>query len=152
MALVHYDRRQPYPNWAVSQSITRPGCLERNSSSHGRGCFFESIGSTHIRRSREALRSGGKAVAYGLSGSLPEGRSAPGCSGGRRRFRAINTIALYIAAGLLPPGRRRVVPYSTQWLKRLRPAWFGSVLQRRTENWFGVNTTSIMKSPLESDA
>jgi len=22
------------------------------------------------------------------------------------------------------PGRRRVVPYSIQWLKRLRPAWF----------------------------
>jgi NADPH2:quinone reductase len=24
----------------------------------------------------------------------------------------------------LLPGRRRVVPYSIQWLKRLRPAWF----------------------------
>jgi NADPH2:quinone reductase len=31
---------------------------------------------------------------------------------------------LYIAGGWLLPGRRRVVPYSIQWLKRLRPALF----------------------------
>jgi NADPH2:quinone reductase len=31
---------------------------------------------------------------------------------------------LYIAGGWLLPGRRRVVPYSIQWLKRVRPAWF----------------------------
>jgi NADPH2:quinone reductase len=31
---------------------------------------------------------------------------------------------LYIAGGWLLPGRRRVVPYSIQWLKRLKPAWF----------------------------
>lgn len=33
-------------------------------------------------------------------------------------------FALYIAAGRLLPGRRRVVPYSIQTLKRLKPAWF----------------------------
>ena len=32
--------------------------------------------------------------------------------------------ALYIAGGWLLPGRKRVVPYSIQWLKRLRPALF----------------------------
>jgi NADPH2:quinone reductase len=31
---------------------------------------------------------------------------------------------LYIAGGWLFPGRKRVVPYSIQWLKRLKPAWF----------------------------
>jgi hypothetical protein len=31
---------------------------------------------------------------------------------------------VYIAGGWLLPGRKRVVPYSIQWLKRLRPAWF----------------------------
>jgi NADPH2:quinone reductase len=31
---------------------------------------------------------------------------------------------LYIAAGWLLPGRKRIVPYSIQTLKRLKPAWF----------------------------
>lgn len=31
---------------------------------------------------------------------------------------------MYIAGGWLLPGRRRVVPYSIQWLKRRRPAQF----------------------------
>jgi NADPH2:quinone reductase len=31
---------------------------------------------------------------------------------------------LYIAGGWLLPGRKRVVPYSIQWLKRLKPAVF----------------------------
>jgi NADPH:quinone reductase-like Zn-dependent oxidoreductase len=31
---------------------------------------------------------------------------------------------LYIAGGWLLPGRKRVVPYSIQTFKRLRPAWF----------------------------
>jgi NADPH:quinone reductase len=33
-------------------------------------------------------------------------------------------IGLYIVGGWLLPGRRRVVPYSIQWLKRLKPALF----------------------------
>jgi NADPH2:quinone reductase len=31
---------------------------------------------------------------------------------------------VYIAGGWLLPGRKRVLPYSVQWLKRLRVAWF----------------------------
>jgi len=31
---------------------------------------------------------------------------------------------LYIVGGWLLPGRKRVVPYSIQTLKRLKPAWF----------------------------
>jgi NADPH2:quinone reductase len=35
---------------------------------------------------------------------------------------------VYIVGGWLLPGRKRVVPYSIQWLKRLRPAYFGQDL------------------------
>jgi len=85
---------------------------------------FDSMGGAHIWRSREALRRGGKVVAYGLTGSLQGGRLASGRSGGRHPYRAIAIFGLYIAASWLLPGRRRVVPYSIQTLKRLRPALF----------------------------
>jgi len=85
---------------------------------------FESIGGTHIWLSREALRAGGTVVAYGLTGSLRGGRLVSGRSGGRHRFREIAIFGLYIARSWLLPGRKRVVPYSIQWLKRLKPAWF----------------------------
>jgi NADPH2:quinone reductase len=85
---------------------------------------FESIGGTHIWRSRKALRPGGTVVAYGLTGSLRGGRLTSGRSGSRHRFRAIAIFPVYIAAGWLLPGRKRVVPYSIQTLMRLRPALF----------------------------
>jgi NADPH2:quinone reductase len=90
----------------------------------GLDVVFDGIGGRHISRSRRALRSGGKVVAYGLTASLRGGRLASGRSGRRRRFREIAIFGLYIAGGWLLPGRRRVVPYSIQWLKRLRPALF----------------------------
>jgi NADPH:quinone reductase-like Zn-dependent oxidoreductase len=49
---------------------------------------------------------------------------ASGRSGRRHRFRAILIFGLYIARGWLFPGRKRVVPYSIQWLKRLKPEFF----------------------------
>ena len=85
---------------------------------------FDSIGGTHIWRSRKALCPGGRVVAYGLTGSLRGGRLASGRSGDRHRFRAIAIFGLYIAGSWLLPGRKRVVPYSIQWLKRLKPALF----------------------------
>jgi NADPH:quinone reductase-like Zn-dependent oxidoreductase len=85
---------------------------------------FDGIGGSHIWRSRKALRPGGRVVAYGLTSSLRGGRLASGRSGGRQRFRDIRIFGLYIAGGWLLPGRKRVVPYSIQWLKRLRPALF----------------------------
>jgi NADPH2:quinone reductase len=90
----------------------------------GVDAVFESIGGTHIWRSRKALRRGGVVVAYGLTSSLREGRLASGRSGGRHRYRAMAIFGLYIAAAWLLPGRRRVVLYSIQWLKRLKPAFF----------------------------
>ena len=90
----------------------------------GVNVVFDSIGGTHIWRSRQALRSGGMVVAYGLTGSLRGGRLASGISGHRHRFRAIAIFGLYIVGSRILPGRRRVIPYSIQWLKRLKPAWF----------------------------
>lgn len=93
-------------------------------TSEGVDVVFDGIGGTHIWRSRKALRPGGKVVAYGLTSSLKAGRLASGRSGRRHRFRAIAIFGLYIAGGWLFPGRKRVVPYSIQTLKRLRPALF----------------------------
>ena len=84
---------------------------------------FDGLGGKNTWRSRNALRSGGKVVAFGLTSSLRDGRSTAGSSG-RHRFREIRIVALYIIGGLVLPGRRRVVLYSIQWLKRLRPSLF----------------------------
>ncbi len=93
-------------------------------TSGGVDAVFDGIGGTHIWRSRKALRRGGRVVAYGLTGSLRGGRLASGRSGSRHRFRAIAIFGLYIAGGWLLPGRKRVVPYSIQWLKRMKPGLF----------------------------
>lgn len=90
----------------------------------GVDAVFDGIGGTHIWRSRKALRRGGKVVAYGLTASLRGGRLASGRSGRRQRYRRIAIFGLYTIGGWLLPGRRRVVPYSIQWLKRLKPALF----------------------------
>lgn len=87
----------------------------------GADVVFDSLGGTHIWRSRAALRAGGRVVAYGLTGALSEGRAT---QGGRHRLRGLAMFGGCIAASWLLPGRRRVVPYSIQWLKRMRPAWF----------------------------
>jgi NADPH2:quinone reductase len=93
----------------------------RRLTRDGVDVVFDGIGGTHIWRSRRALRAGGKVVAYGLTSSLSGGRLA---SGRRHRFHGLGVFGLYIAGGWLLPGRKRVVPYSIQWLKRIRPAWF----------------------------
>lgn len=90
-------------------------------SGQGADIVFDSLGGTHIWRSREALRRGGRVVAYGLTGSLSAGRTT---ESGRHRMRGLAMFGVYIAASWLLPGRKRVMPYSIQWLKRRRPAWF----------------------------
>jgi len=85
---------------------------------------FESIGGAHIWRSRNALRSGGTVVAYGLTASLRGGRLAAGRGGRRNPLHGLPSYLLYIVGGWLLPGRRRVILYSIQWLKRLRRKWF----------------------------
>ncbi|HEX6821900.1 MAG TPA: zinc-binding dehydrogenase [Candidatus Sulfotelmatobacter sp.] len=96
------------------QRLTNPGA----------DAVFDSIGGAHIWRSRKARRRGGKVVAYGLTGSLRGGRLASGRSGGRHPYRAIAIFGFYIACSLILPGGKRVVPYSIQTLKRLKPSLF----------------------------
>ena len=96
----------------------------RRLTGEGVDVVFDGIGGTHIWRSRKALRRGGTVVAYGLTSSLSGGRLASGRSGRRNRLHGLPIFALYIAGGWLLPGRKRVVPYSIQTLKRLKPAQF----------------------------
>ena len=97
----------------------------RRLTGTGVDAVFESIGGTHIWQSRKALARGGRVIAYGLTGSLRGGRLASGRSGGsRHRYRALLVFGLYIGASFILPGRKRVVPYSIQTLKRLKPSLF----------------------------
>jgi len=85
---------------------------------------FDPIGGAHLWHSRRALRPGGRVVGYGNTSSLRGQGLASSRPGRRNRLHGIPIYALYIAGGWLLPGRKRVLPYSIQWLKRLRPAWF----------------------------
>jgi len=85
---------------------------------------FDPIGGKHLWHSREALRPGGRVVGYGNTTSLRGKGLAADRPGRRNRLHGIPIYALYILGGLLLPGRKRVIPYSIQTLKRLRPAMF----------------------------
>ena len=85
---------------------------------------FDPIGGPHLWNSRRALRRGGRVVGYGLRSSLRGEGLASGRPGRRQRFRGTAIFALYIALGWLLPGRKRVVPYSIQTLKRMKPEYF----------------------------
>ena len=63
-------------------------------------------------------------VGYGNTTSLRGEGLGSGRTGRRNRLHGIPSYALYIAGGWLLPGRKRVVPYSIQTLKRLKPALF----------------------------
>lgn len=85
---------------------------------------FDPIGGAHTWQSRKALRSGGRIVAYGNTTSLRGEGLASGRPGRRNRLHGIPIYVLYMAGGWLLPGRKRVIPYSIQTLKRLRPSLF----------------------------
>jgi NADPH2:quinone reductase len=90
----------------------------------GVDAVFDPIGGAHLWQSREALRPGGRVVGYGNTTSLRGQGLTSGRPGRRNRLHGIPIYALYIAGGWLLPGWRRVIPYSIQWLKRMRPAQF----------------------------
>ncbi|MGE5337361.1 MAG: medium chain dehydrogenase/reductase family protein [Gemmatimonadota bacterium] len=96
----------------------------RRLTGDGVDVVFDPIGGAHLWRSRSALRRGGKVVGYGLRTSLRGEGLSSGRPGRRQRFAGTALFATYIAGGWLLPGRKRVVPYSIQTLKRLKPAWF----------------------------
>ena len=93
-------------------------------TSEGVDVVFDHIGGNHLWRSRKALRPGGKVVGYGLITSIRGVGLTSGRPGRRQRFRGTAIFGLYIVGGWLLPGRKRVVPYSIQTLKRVKPAWF----------------------------
>ena len=90
----------------------------------GVDAVFDPLGGDHMWLSRRALRAGGRVVAYGNTTSLRGDGLTSGHHGGRNRLHGIPIFALYIVGGWILPGRKRVVPYSIQWLKRLRPSLF----------------------------
>jgi len=96
----------------------------RRLTGDGVDVVFDPLGGTHLWQSRKALRPGGRVVGYGLISSIRGEGLSSSRPGRRQRFRGTAAFALYIAAGRLLPGNRRVVPYSIQTLKRLKPAWF----------------------------
>jgi NADPH2:quinone reductase len=90
----------------------------------GVDAVFDGIGGDHLWRSREALRDGGRVVVYGFQAKLRGGRMASGAASGRHPIRESAILGWYILRNWLRPGRKGMVPYSIQWLMRLKPAWF----------------------------
>ena len=90
----------------------------------GVDAVFDPFGGAHLWHSREALRPGGRVVGYGNTTSLRGEGLGSERTGRRNRLHGIPIYALYIAGGWLLPGRKRIVPYSIQTLKRLKPALF----------------------------
>ena len=90
----------------------------------GVDAVFDPFGGSHMWQSHALLRAGGKVVAYGTTTTLRGEGLGSKHRGQRNPFHGIPAFALYIAGGLLLPGRKRIVPYSIQWLKRLKPARF----------------------------
>jgi len=93
-------------------------------TAEGVDVVFDPIGGKHMWHSRKALRLGGKVVAYGNTTSLRGNGLASNRPGHRNRLHGIPIYSVYIAGGLILPGRKRVVPYSIQTLMRLKPAMF----------------------------
>ena len=96
----------------------------RRLTGDGVDAVFDPIGGSHLWHSRQALRPGGRVVGYGNTTSLRGEGLGSERTGRRNRFHGLPIYALYIAGGWLLPGRRRIVPYSIQTLKRLKPALF----------------------------
>jgi NADPH:quinone reductase-like Zn-dependent oxidoreductase len=93
-------------------------------SDGGVDTVFDPFGGKHMWDSRTDLRDGGRVVAYGTTTSLREAGLGSKRRGHRNPLHGIPLFGLYILGGLLLPGSKRVVPYSIQWIKRLRPALF----------------------------
>jgi NADPH:quinone reductase-like Zn-dependent oxidoreductase len=88
---------------------------------------FDGIGGTHVWRSFRTLRRGGTVVAYGLTSTLRAGTLA---RGRRHRLRGLPIIGLLMIAARLVPGRKKVLLYSVQQMKRRSPTFFREDLTR----------------------
>jgi hypothetical protein len=63
-------------------------------------------------------------VVYGFQAKLHGGRMASAAPNGRHQIRESAILGWYILRNWFLPGRKSMVPYSIQWLMRLKPAWF----------------------------
>src|SRR5215831_13905817 len=90
----------------------------------GVDAVFDGIGGDNLWRSRKALRGGGRVVVYGFQSKLHGGRIMSGAPNGRHPIRESAILGSYILRNWFLRGRKSMVPYSIQWLMRLKPAWF----------------------------
>jgi NADPH2:quinone reductase len=90
----------------------------------GLDAVFDGIGGENLWRSRQALRKGGRVVVYGFQAKLHGGRMSSDTRSGRHPIRESATLGRYILRNWFLPGRKSMVPYSIQWLMRLKPTWF----------------------------
>lgn len=95
----------------------------RKLTRNGVDAVFDGIGGANLWRSREAVRPRGVIVVYGFTSKLRGGRVASRRPG-RHRFREAAILGGYIVRNWFLPGRKRMVPYSIQTLKRLKPDQF----------------------------
>lgn len=95
----------------------------RRLTGEGVDAVFDGIGGDHLWRSREALREGGRVVTYGFQSKMRRGRLASGTSG-RHPIRESAELGRFIVRNWFRSGRKSMVPYSIQWLMRIKPAWF----------------------------
>jgi NADPH2:quinone reductase len=95
----------------------------RRLTGDGVDAVFDGIGGDNLWRSRAALREGGRVVTYGFQAKMRRGRMASP-STGRHPIRESAELGGFILRNWFKPGRKRMVPYSIQWLMRLKPAWF----------------------------
>jgi NADPH2:quinone reductase len=89
----------------------------------GVDAVFDGIGGDNLWRSRDALRPGGLVVTYGFQSKMRGGRMASGTEG-RHPIRESAELSRYIVLNWFKRGRKRMVPYSIQWLMRFKTAWF----------------------------
>src|SRR5215467_2594918 len=89
----------------------------------GVDAVFDGIGGDNLWRSRNALCEGGRVVTYGFQSKMRRGRMVSR-SEGRHPIRESAELGWLIVRNWFKPGRKRIVPYSIQWLMRLKPAWF----------------------------
>jgi NADPH2:quinone reductase len=94
----------------------------------GVDAVFDGIGGDNLWRSRDALREGGRVVTYGFQSKLSKGRMASG-AGERHTIRESAELGRFVFRSWFMPGRKRIVPYSIQWLMRIKPMWFRHDLQ-----------------------
>src|SRR5262249_51534104 len=73
-------------------------------------------------------REGGCVVTYGFQSKMLGGRMASG-SGGRHPIRESAELGWYIVRNWFKFGRKSMIPYSIQWLMRIKPAWFRDAIK-----------------------